>query len=145
MYFSFPTGIFLSNDLWHNELLKGKRYEFKIWSLPASEIIKTKKVAQLLNELPLPGNRRNASMELRTDSMNHSVQFQSAMKAENLCFKTFQTAEKIVVYVGNADFLKTLKQVRGADGSNETLIIVPLSAGDLVVSGVLSRNQYFAF
>lgn len=141
MYFAFPTGIFLSNDLWHNELLKGKRYEFKIWSLPASEIVKTKRVSQLLNELPLPGNRRNASVELRTDSMNHSVQFQSALKAENLCFKTFPSADKIVVYVGTADYFKSLKEMRGTDVSNETLIIVPLSAKDLVVSGVLTIQE----
>ena len=117
--------------MWHDELLKGKRFEFKIWSLPASELVKTKKVAQLLNELPLRSNQRNASVELRTDSTNRSLQFQNALKAENLCFKTFPTsAEKIIVYVGNAEFMKSVKFE-----ANEKLIIVPFSLKELVLSG----------
>jgi hypothetical protein len=131
VFFFQRLGIFLSYDLFHNELLKGKRFEFKIWSLPASEIVKTKKVAQLLNELPLPKARQNASVELRTDSMNHSTQFISALKAEHLCFKTFPaTADKIIVFVGNADYMKTMKF-----DTNESLIIVPFSLKDLVMSG----------
>lgn len=131
VFFFQRVGIFLSNDLWHNELLKGKRFEFKIWPLPASDNVKTKKVAQLLNELPLPGSRRNASVELRSDSMNHSTQFQSALKAENLCFKTFPaSADKIIVYVGTADFMKSVKFA-----ANESSIIVPFTVKDLVMSG----------
>lgn len=135
--FSFQhVGVFLSNDLWHNELLKGKRFEFKIWPLPSSEIVKTKKVVQLLNELPLPKSRQNASVELRTDSMNHSTQFQSALKAENLCFKSFPaSADKIIVYVGNAEYMKSVKFE-----ANKSLIIVPFTAKDLVMSG---KNQNY--
>lgn len=134
--FVFPfAGIFLSNDLFHNELLKGKRFEFKIWSLPATDVVKARKVAHLLNELPFPPNRRNASVELRTDSLNRTKQLQSVWKSENLCFKTSASADRIKVYVGSADFMKSVKFA-----VNESLIIVPLSMKDLVMTGELRKS-----
>ena len=100
--------------------------------------MKTKKVAQLLNELPLRSNQRNASVELRTDSTNRSLQFQNALKAENLCFKTFPTsADKIIIYVGNADFMKSVKFE-----ANENLIIVPFTLKDLVISGEMNFSFF---
>lgn len=115
--------------MWHNELLKGKSFEFKIWSLPAIENVKARKVAHLLNELSLPLSERNASVELRTDSLNRTTQFGSVLKSENLCFKTSQSADKVFIYVGNAQFINTARFE-----SNESLIIVPLTMKDLVMS-----------
>lgn len=111
--------------MWHNELLKGKSFEFKIWPLPAAEIVKARKVAHLLNELPLSAHRRNASVELRADSLNRTAKFQAILKSENLCFKTLPAGEKIYVYVGNADYMRAVKFE-----TNESLIIVPLSMTD---------------
>lgn len=141
--FHFPLllGIFLSNELWHNELLKGKSFEFKIWSLPAIETVKARKVAHLLNELPLPESHRNASVELRTNSLNRTTQFRSVLKSENLCFKTFPSSDKIFIYVGDGEYMKSV-----TFGANESSIIVPLSMKDLVVSGEwneLSSAQTF--
>lgn len=136
------VGIFLSNELWHNELhselLKRKNSEFEIWPLPAMEIVKARKVAHLLNELPLPTRRRNASVELRTDSMNRTAQFQNVLKSENLCFKTHSSADKILVYVGKADFMKSIRH-----SANESLIIVPLSIQEFVLTGeITTRNSF---
>lgn len=136
------TGIFLSNELWHNELLKGNALKFAIWPMPASEIIKARKVAHLLNEFPLPGSRRNASVELRTASLNNTEmlnqtqQFRSVLKSENLCFKSGASADKILVYVGNADFMKAAKFE-----ANASLIIVPLAVEDFVLSGKFNDYQ----
>jgi hypothetical protein len=127
---SLSTGIFLSDDLWHDELLKGKSFEFKIWPLPSTETIKARKVAHLLNELPLPASRRNASVELRADSLNRTTQFQSILKSENLCFESSLSKEKLLVYVGDAAFMSSV-----SFGSNRSLIIVPLSMKDFVMSG----------
>lgn len=124
------SGIFLSNDLWHNELLKGKNFEFKIWSLPSIETVKARKVAHLLNELPLPASQRNASVELRADSLNRTTQFQSILKAENLCFETSSAHEKLLVYVGDAAFMNSVSF--GASGS---LIVIPLSMKGFVMAG----------
>lgn len=133
IYASFFAGIFLSNELWHDALLKGKSFEFKIWPLPALEVVKARKVAHLLNELPLPASQRNASVELKADSMNRTAQFKSVLKSENLCFKTSSSGEKILVYIGDAEFLNAARF-----SSNESLIIVPLTMRDLVMSGELS-------
>lgn len=130
MSFLLPSaGIFLSNELWHNEMLKGKNFEFKIWSLPAIENVKARRVAHLLNELPMPTNQRNATVELRTDSFNS--QFESVLKSENLCFKTTKSADKklVSVYVGEAEFMNAQHFP-----SNESQIIVPLSTKNFVMA-----------
>lgn len=126
------TGIFLSNELWHNEQLKGKSFEFKIWSLPAIEAMKARKVAHLLNELPLPASQRNATVELRADTFNRSTQFESVLKSENLCFKASSqpSADQISVFVGDAEFMSAQRFPK-----NASLIIVPLSAKDFVMAG----------
>lgn len=130
------AGIFLSNELWHNELLKGKSFEFKIWSLPAVDIVKARKVAHLLNELPLPEYRRNATVELKTDSFNRTAHFRDVLKSENLCFKASSSPDKIHVYVGNADYVNSLRF-----SANESLIILPLSMQNLIMSG----NCFYLF
>lgn len=116
--------------MWHNELLKGRSFEFKIWPLPAVEVVKARKVAHLLNELPLPAQLRNASVELRADSLNRTMQFQRILKSENLCFKTKPADEKIYVYVGSAEYMRSVKFAE-----NESLIIVPLSMKDVMMTG----------
>lgn len=115
--------------MWHNELLKGKSFEFKLWSLPAIETVKARKVAHLLNELSLPVSNRNASVELRTDSLNRTTHFRSVLKSENLCFKASPAADNVFIYVGNAEFINTARFE-----SNESLIVVPLTMKDLVMS-----------
>jgi hypothetical protein len=130
-FFFRYLGVFLSYDLRQNELLKDKKFELKVWTLPASEFVKMRKVAQLLNELPLQSSLRNASVELRSDSRNHSMQFESALKAENLCLNTLPRVDgKIIVYVGKAENLPPVKLE-----ANETWIIVPFSTENLVMSG----------
>lgn len=116
--------------MWHDELLKGKRFEFKIWPLPSTETIKARKVAHLLNELPLPASRRNASVELRADSLNRTTQFQSVLKSENLCFESSSSEEKLLVYVGDAGFMRSASFV-----GNGSLIIVPLSMKGFLTTG----------
>lgn len=133
--FHFLSGIFLSNELWHNELLKGKSFEFKIWSLPALETVKARKIAHLLNELPLPAHRRNASVELRADSLNRTTEFQGVLKSENLCFKPLSSDDKLFVYVGKADFVNSLRF-----SANETPVIVPLSMRNFIMSGRSINN-----
>lgn len=128
--FSFMiSGIFLSDALWHNELLKGKSFEFKIWPLPTTETVKARKVAHLLNELSLPLSKRNASVELRTDSLNRTAQFRNIWKSEKLCFKSSLSADKVFIYVGNAEFINNAHFE-----SNGSLIIVPLTMKELVMS-----------
>lgn len=126
------TGIFLSNELWHNEQLKGKSFEFKIWSLPAIEPMKAMRVAHLLNVLPLPASKQNATVELHADTFNRSTQFESALKSENLCFKapSQPSGDKISVFVGDAEFMSAQRFPK-----NASLIIVPLSAKDFVMAG----------
>lgn len=96
--------------------------------------MKARKVAHLLNELPLPAHRRNASVELRTDSLNRTAEFQGIFKSENLCFKTSSSADKILVYVGNAEYLNAHHFT-----VNESLVIVPLSMKNLIMSGKLRK------
>lgn len=125
------AGIFLSNELWHNEQLKGKSFEFKIWSLPAIEPMKARKVAHLLNELPLPASKRNATVELKADTFNRSTQFESVLKSENLCFKASPpSADQISVFVGEAEFISAQQFPK-----NASIIIVPLSDKDFVMAG----------
>lgn len=125
------TGIFLSNELWHNEQLKGKSFEFKIWSLPPIEALKARKVARLLNEFPLPASQRNATVELKADTFNRSTLFESVLKSENLCFKASPPSDdKISVFVGDAEFMSAQRFPK-----NASLIIVPLSAKDFVMAG----------
>lgn len=129
------AGIFLSDALWHNELLKGKSFEFKIWSLASTETVKARKVAHLLNELSLPISKRNASVELKADSLNRTTHFEGVLKSENLCFKTASSsADKVFVYVGNAEFINGARFE-----SNGSLIVVPLTMKNLVMSSKFVR------
>ncbi|CRL02039.1 CLUMA_CG015376, isoform A, partial [Clunio marinus] len=130
--------IFLSSELWHNELLKGKTFEFKIWPLPAIEEVKTRKVGHLLNELPLPAYRRNASVELKTDSLERTVRIQDILMSENLCFNSSKSADNLFVHFGSVEYIKTIR-----DSSNESLIFVPLTLRDFDMTE-LPNNSFIS-
>lgn len=98
--------------------------------MPVLDTVKARKVAHLLNELPLPANQFNATVELRADSLNRTTQFESVFKSENLCFKTPTSSDKVYVYVGDAEFMNAQRFPM-----NETLIIVPLSTKNFTMAG----------
>lgn len=93
-----------------------------MWPLPEIERIKMEKIAHLLNELPLPVEKRNASLELRTESLNRTKDFQHIMQAENLCFTSYPSKENIFIYVGSKEYLDSVHLL----ADEQIVIIVPL-------------------
>ncbi|KAG5680396.1 hypothetical protein PVAND_009905 [Polypedilum vanderplanki] len=118
-----PFGIFLSKKFWQQVSSSDKNYELKMWPLPDIEHMKMEKIAHLLNELPLPIERTNASVEIKTDSLNRTKELESVlMKTENLCFKSFPSRENVFIYVGNEEFLASVHFT-----TDQNLIIVPFN------------------
>lgn len=116
------------------ELLKGKKFEFKIWSMPSIEAIKMRRVANILKELKLQPSLQNASVELRSDSLILAERFESALKLENLCLTNVTAFDgKIYIYLGYSDFLNTV-----SFEPNRSLIIVPLSLHDFIMPSKFS-------
>lgn len=91
--------------------------------MPDINEIKMSKIASVLNELPLPMEMKNASVELRADSMNRTKDFQNALKKENMCFNSFPSNANIFIYIGDAEFLSSRNFL-----TDQKLIIVPLSS-----------------
>lgn len=144
---SFPSGIFLSFELWNSELLKEKNFEFKVWPLPSVDDVRARKIAQLLDEFPISPNQTNLSVEIKTDSMERRLAFESILKNESLCFSSSTSdasADKIIIYNGNAKFLSSIRR-----NGNETLFVVPSSnIEEIVMSGeklFLSQSEVLRF
>lgn len=138
--FQFSSGIFLSSELWNSEnKLREKNFEFKAWTLPSSDDIRARKIAQLLNEFPISPSQANASVEIRTDSLNRTLEFLTILKSENVCLNstksTANVTDKFIIYHGDAKYLSTIKR-----DENETTFIVPSS--ETVKNIVMSRENF---
>ncbi|XP_070500299.1 protein bride of sevenless [Chironomus tepperi] len=94
-----------------------------MWPLPNTETIKMQRVAHLLNELPLKIERKGISVEIKADSIIRAREFESIMKRESLCFKSFPSSDNILVHIGDEDYMKSVRF-----STNQSLIIVPLAS-----------------
>lgn len=106
-----------------------------MWPLPSIEDVRARKFAQLLEEFPVPANMTNVSVEIKTDSVERRLAFESLLKNESLCFTSAEdeNTDKIIIINGNAKFLSTVKRY-----GNETLIVVPSSnIEEIVMPGEL--------
>jgi hypothetical protein len=125
--FLSTAGIFLSHALWQNITHDTKNHEFKMWSMPDAEndVTKLSRIAHLLNELPLPIDMKNVSIELTADSINRTKIFLSAMQNDNLCFKSYPSDKSLFIYVGNVDYLQSTHF-----SPEQNLIVIPITAID---------------
>jgi hypothetical protein len=133
-FHDISVGIFLSRVFWQQVSTSDKNYELKMWPLPDVARLKMEKISHLLNELPLPVEKRNASVEVKADSLNRTKEFESAlMRTENLCFKSFPSNKNVFIYVGSEEFLSSVHFVTEQD---QDLIIVPFNtSGEIDFNG----------
>ncbi|CAG9806009.1 unnamed protein product [Chironomus riparius] len=117
-----PFGIFISQPLWHHISESDKNYELKMWPLPDIASIKMHKVAHLLNELPLNIERNAVSVEVKSNSIKRTKEFEMILKLENLCFKSFPSNDNIFIHVGDEDYFKSVRIL-----ANQSHVMIPLA------------------
>lgn len=105
-----------------------------MWPLPSADDVRARQIAQLLDKFPISSNQTDVSVEIKTDSMERRLSFESILKNESLCFTSSPSdtsVDKIIIYNGNAKFLSSIRR-----NGNETLFVVPSSDIDeKVMSG----------